>query len=207
MVVTTTSAAALAAGSVLADIEPVDRPGALVLLTLLAGAVMIAAGLLRLGRYTRFVSHSVMIGFLTGVAANIVLGQLPNLTGVAATGGTNLTKALDVLAHPGRFHVASLAVGAAALVILVALRRTRLARARAPPADTRTLDALSRLRAPLDAGLGLPSGCAGADAEVSGQEESIAVERQDDVTRDEVGKRKHQPVERGFDPARGERRA
>jgi SulP family sulfate permease len=49
-----------------------------------AGAVAVAAGLARLGRYTRFVSHSVILDFLTGVAVNIVAGQIPDLTGAAA---------------------------------------------------------------------------------------------------------------------------
>ena len=77
MLVTTTSAAALAAGSALSGISAADRPGALTALTLLASLLMIIAALLRAGRYTRFVSHSVMTGFLTGVAADIVLGQIP----------------------------------------------------------------------------------------------------------------------------------
>jgi SulP family sulfate permease len=75
MVITTTSAAALAAGSAVSGLRPEDRPAALFLLTLIAGVAMIAAGLLRLGRFTRFVSHSVMIGFLSGVAVNIVVGR------------------------------------------------------------------------------------------------------------------------------------
>lgn len=86
MVVTTTSAAALAAGSSLAPVDPTKRTEALFLLTLLAGAIMVAAGLLRLGRYTRFVSHSVMTGFLTGVAVNILFSQLNYLTGVPSEG-------------------------------------------------------------------------------------------------------------------------
>ena len=45
MVITTTSAAALAAGSALEDVDPASRPGALFLLTLMAGGTMIAAGL------------------------------------------------------------------------------------------------------------------------------------------------------------------
>ena len=57
---------------------------------------MIAAGLFRLGRYTRFVSVSVMMGFLTGVAVNIILGQLPDLAGADAEGSTSLAKALDL---------------------------------------------------------------------------------------------------------------
>ncbi|NGN62635.1 SulP family inorganic anion transporter [Streptomyces sp. A7024] len=125
MVVNTTSAAALAAGSALQGMNPADRPGALFLLTLLAGAAMIIAGLLRLGRYTRFVSHSVMIGFLTGIAVNIICGQIPDLTGASAEGPFALAKALDVLTHPARIDVPSLLTGLAALAIIVGLARTR----------------------------------------------------------------------------------
>jgi SulP family sulfate permease len=64
MVITTTSAASLAAGSALRSVPEAQRPEAL-LLALMAGG---GAGL---GRYTRFVSYSVMIGFLTGISVNI----------------------------------------------------------------------------------------------------------------------------------------
>lgn len=131
MVVTTTGAAALAAGSALSGVTPADRPGALVLLTLLAGVTMIAAGLLHAGRYTRFVSHSVMTGFLTGVAVNIVLGQIPDLLGVASHGSVNLVKAFNALTHPHLISVPSLLTGVAAMAIVVILARTRLAPAAA----------------------------------------------------------------------------
>jgi sulfate permease, SulP family len=124
MVITTTSAAALAAGSAVARFDASQRPAALVILTLLAGVVMIIAGLLRLGRYTRFVSHSVMIGFLTGVAVNIVAGQIPDLTGAEAEGQFAVAKALDVLLHPSAIHLASLLVGLAAIGLLIVLGRT-----------------------------------------------------------------------------------
>src|SRR6188472_544848 len=61
MVVTTTSAAALAAGSAVAKVDSADRADAVVLLALLAGVMMALAGVMKLGRYTRFVSHSVML--------------------------------------------------------------------------------------------------------------------------------------------------
>ena len=92
MVITTTSAAALAAGSAVDQIDPAERPEALFLLTIIAGAVMVAAGLLRLGRYTRFVSHSVMTGFLTGVAVNIVLGQTPGSARRPGAEATSLSR-------------------------------------------------------------------------------------------------------------------
>jgi SulP family sulfate permease len=126
MVITTTTAAALAAGSAVSGLDADQRPDGLFLLTLLAGLVMVVAGLLKLGRYTRFVSHSVMSGFLTGVAVNIICGQLGDLTGFAAEGPNSVAKAFDVITHPGDVKVASLLTGVGALVILFGLARTRL---------------------------------------------------------------------------------
>ena len=126
MVITPTTAAAIAAGSAVVGFDADQRPEALFLLTVLAGIVMIAAGLLRLGRYTRFVSHAVMTGFLTGIAVNIICGQLDDLTGIAAEGSNAIAKAFDVITHPGSIKVASLLTGLAALAILFGLRNTRL---------------------------------------------------------------------------------
>ena len=50
MVISTTTAAALAAGSALESVPEADRAASLFLLTLLAGAAMVAAGLAGLGR-------------------------------------------------------------------------------------------------------------------------------------------------------------
>jgi len=127
IVVTTTSAAALAAGSVLVSIEPAERPAALFLLTILAGLIMIVAGLLRLGRYVRFVSNSVMTGFLTGVAANIIFSQLPDLTGAETSAGSSVGKGFDVLIHPGSWNIRTLLAGLGALAIIVLASRSKYA--------------------------------------------------------------------------------
>jgi sulfate permease, SulP family len=127
MVITTTSAAALAAGSGISHLEGDARARALVLLTIVAGAFMVVAGVLKLGRYTRFVSHSVMLGFLTGIGVNIICGQLGDLTGMSAEGSINLTRAFDVLTHPGDWDIPSLLTGLGALALLVVLARTRVA--------------------------------------------------------------------------------
>ncbi|MFD2792210.1 SulP family inorganic anion transporter [Promicromonospora vindobonensis] len=125
MVVTTTSAAALAAGSALTTYGEDERSDAMVLLTLLAGGLMIVAALLRLSRYIRFVSYSVMLGFLTGIAVNMVLGQLPDLLGVDAEGSVSATKAWYVVSHLGEIDAASAVCGGAALATLVLLGLTR----------------------------------------------------------------------------------
>jgi sulfate permease, SulP family len=127
MVITTTSAAALAAGSALQSVPADQRPEALLLLSLMVGIALVGAGVARVGRYTRFVSYSVTIGFLTGISVNIVCGQVADLTGAKAQGSFPLAKAIDVLTHPGNIDVASLLTGLAALAILVLLARTRLA--------------------------------------------------------------------------------
>ena len=51
----------------------------------LAGLLLVALGLLRVGRLARFVPQPVLAGFMNGVAILIVLSQLPVLLGVPAT--------------------------------------------------------------------------------------------------------------------------
>ena len=127
MVITTTSAAALATGSALQSVAPDKRPQAVALMVILIGVVLATAGLVRLGRYTRFVSYSVMIGFLSGIAVNIVCGQIADLTGAPAHGAFALAKAVNVLIHPSSINLPSLFTGLGALAILVIMSRTRLA--------------------------------------------------------------------------------
>jgi SulP family sulfate permease len=126
MVVTTTTAAALAAGSALGAFSGADRPEALFVLTALAGLMMIVAGMLRWGRFTRFVSVSVLTGFLSGVAVNIVLGQLGDLLGSPQKGSPAVVKAWNVITHPSGISLTAAAVGVSALVLMVVLSRTRI---------------------------------------------------------------------------------
>ncbi|MEU4813371.1 SulP family inorganic anion transporter [Nocardia fluminea] len=126
MVVTTTSASALAVGSTMTDVAPDQRAAALVMLTLVAGVMMIAAAILRLGKYTRFVSHSVMTGFLLGISANILFGQLPSLLGAPVRGSIAVEKALHVVLHPFDFDWRAAVVGVVAVILLIGLAHTRL---------------------------------------------------------------------------------
>jgi MFS superfamily sulfate permease-like transporter len=127
MVVTTTTAAALAAGSTLGSFSGADRHEALFVLSVLAGVMMSAAGVLRWGRFTRFVSVSVLTGFLSGVAVNITLGQLGDLLGSPKKGSPAVVKAFNVVAHPSEMSLTAAAVGVSALVLMAVLSRTRIA--------------------------------------------------------------------------------
>ena len=57
LVIVTASGTALAAGSALEGVIQEQRPDALILLTLLAGLIMVGAAFVHVGRYFRFVSH------------------------------------------------------------------------------------------------------------------------------------------------------
>ncbi|GGL33324.1 SulP family inorganic anion transporter [Phycicoccus endophyticus] len=114
---------------VVADTDLASRPDperALFTLAVLTGLVMVVAGLLRGGRLLRFVPTAVMTGFVSAVGVNIVLGQLSNLSGYASEAGNRLLRAADLLVHPGRADVASVAVGALTVLLIVGLERTRL---------------------------------------------------------------------------------
>mgnify|MGYP002640169342 CR=1 FL=1 len=109
------------------DLASRDDPArALYTLSILTGVVMILAGLLRLGSFLRFVSNSVMTGFITAVGVNIVLGQLTDFTGYEAEGGGRLTRTLNLILNFWKIDVATLTVGVVTIILIVTLQRTKL---------------------------------------------------------------------------------
>lgn len=125
MAVQATGAMAIVIADV--DLAARDDPArALFTLSVLTGIVMTLAGLLRLGSYLRFVSNSVMTGFITAVGINIVLGQLDDFTGYEASGGNRVLRAFDLLFNLGQVDVPTLATGVITILLIVGLRRTKL---------------------------------------------------------------------------------
>ncbi|GEP06510.1 SulP family inorganic anion transporter [Methylobacterium oxalidis] len=76
------SAATAATAVVMVDLVRDHGVQYLFAATILMGALQVGAGLLKLGRLMRFVSQSVMTGFVNALAILIFLAQLPELTGV-----------------------------------------------------------------------------------------------------------------------------
>lgn len=124
MIINSTSAAALVAGQSLLSFSAEDRADALFLMVILTGLIAVALGLLRLGRLVRFVSLSVMTGFVTGIAIVLILTQLPTISGITPTGGSLLTRTLDLVENIHRIHLPSLGLALLTLVLAVGLRRT-----------------------------------------------------------------------------------
>jgi SulP family sulfate permease len=124
MNVSTTSALSVAAGAGLADIPDAQKAQALVALVLMVGVIQLLAGLFKLGFLVRFVSSSVMTGFLNGVAVLIILGQLGDLTGYDSIYSNKLAQALDLLLHLDSVSPFATCIGLVTLGVMALLLRT-----------------------------------------------------------------------------------
>jgi len=126
MAVINASAMALVAFDALKNYSADEQVKVIVTLTLLVGLFMLAMGLLKLGWLTRFISNSVMRGFLTGIAIVIVISQLADFTGYSAEGGNYLTKLIVLFKHINQVDLTTLAVGCLTIIIILLLEFTPL---------------------------------------------------------------------------------
>lgn len=103
-----------------------DSDRALFTLAIMTGIVMIAAGLLKLGFVLRFVSNAVMVGFMTAVGINIILGQLENFTGYESDASNRVTRTIDTLLSPFQLDWYTVAIGCITIALILILERTKL---------------------------------------------------------------------------------
>ncbi len=126
MNVSTTSALSVAAGDTLINTPAAERTVTLAALVLLTGVVQLLLGVLRLGSILRFVSHSVMTGFITGVAALIILGQVSDFTGYASPFSNKVLNLFDVVLHWPQFDWPTFVIGLVTIALIVGFGFTRL---------------------------------------------------------------------------------
>jgi len=95
----------------------------LLLATLLAGTILIAAGLVRAGRFVALVPEPVIEGFTVGIALIIAVSQLKDLLGLSAHVPADLVHGLPRLwAARGQANLAALGVGIVAIAGIALLR-------------------------------------------------------------------------------------
>ena len=98
---------------------------------MLVGVILVLAAVLRLGFVANFISEPVLIGFKAGIGLVIVLDQIPKLLGIHFHKGTFLHNVLAIAQGIPDTSLATVAVGAVMVGILVAIERS-LPRAPAP---------------------------------------------------------------------------
>lgn len=62
---------------------------------LIAGAILLIAGLLRFGKLVQFIPRPVVTGFTSGIAIVIALGQIGNFFGIQLSGGSTVGKVVN----------------------------------------------------------------------------------------------------------------
>jgi SulP family sulfate permease len=115
---------------VFSALSPLAAPGSpqyvtlALTLGLLVGAIQLTLGLVRLGRLTNLISHSVIVGFTTGAAFLIAASQLKHFFGLTVPGRTGFFPTLfEAMKALPELNPAVTAVGAITLVTCVLSRR------------------------------------------------------------------------------------
>ncbi len=101
--------------------------GGLILCTLLAGLMLIAAGLLRVGTLMKYIPKPVITGFTAGIAVSIFSSQVKDLLGLSMdkVPAEFFARWSAYASHLPSATPAAVVLAAASLVIIAAIRRVR----------------------------------------------------------------------------------
>jgi high affinity sulfate transporter 1 len=133
--VSTTTTIAILTAAALGRVAPggdaASLAAATATLTLLVGAVLVAASVLRLGFVANFISVPVLVGFKAGIGLVIVLDQVPKLLGIHFDKGSLFHNLAGIAQNLPEASLATVAVSFATIAVLIAFERF-LPRAPAP---------------------------------------------------------------------------
>jgi SulP family sulfate permease len=123
-----TNAISLVVFSAIAFFDPdarFDAYQATFLLAIMVGTIQILIAVFRLGDLTRYISESVVLGFMAGAGALVGLGQLGNLTGLRdrGNGQQHVLYRLWLTLTGGPVNVRALTIGLATIVMVIVLRK------------------------------------------------------------------------------------
>lgn len=117
------SLATVAGGAVIVTALTGDDAAQLVAaITLVTGVLFLLMAALRMGWIAQFLSRAVVTGFLAGAAVDVVVGELPKLTGTSSDGDNVWREFAAWVMGLGTIDVPTLIVGAASLAVILALR-------------------------------------------------------------------------------------
>jgi SulP family sulfate permease len=124
-----TNAISIAVLSAIAVVDGADQKiQAAVLLAFMVGCIQLAISLCRLGDLTRYISHSVIVGFTAGAGGLLVLDQLKNLLGMQAMGDAHahfLYRFWLTLVDGGGVQPLTASIGLGTIALVIALRWLR----------------------------------------------------------------------------------
>jgi high affinity sulfate transporter 1 len=116
--------AAVAASAVLAaGITGTHNAAAFVAaITLVSGGLFLLIAIFKMGWIAQFLSRAVVTGFLFGAAIDVVIGELPKLTGTEVSGSNPLHELKSWLGSLGDTNRATVIVGVVSLAVIFGLQ-------------------------------------------------------------------------------------
>ena len=123
-----TNAISLVVFSALAFFDPdarFDTYQAMFLLGIMIGSIQILIAVFKLGDLTRYISESIVIGFMAGAGTLVGLTQLGNLTGIRdrGTGQQHVLYRIWLTLSTGHVNWRALGIGLGTIVLVVVLRK------------------------------------------------------------------------------------
>ncbi len=91
-------------------------------ITLASGALFLLLAVFKMGWIAQFLSRAVVTGFLFGAAIDVVIGELPKLTGTSVSGSNPIQELRSWIGSLGEISVPTLVVGAVSLAVIFGLR-------------------------------------------------------------------------------------
>ena len=91
-------------------------------LTLASGLLFLVLAVLKMGWIAQFLSKAVVTGFLFGAAIDVVIGELPKITGTDVSGSNSFQELRSWLNSLADINKTTLLVGTVALVVVFGLR-------------------------------------------------------------------------------------
>ncbi len=117
------SLAAVAGGAVLVTGLGGSQAAQLVAaITLATGLLFLLLAVFRMGWISRFLSKAVVTGFLAGAAVDVVIGELPKLTGTSSEGDSAWREFATWLPSLGDVHWTTVLVAVISLGVIIGLR-------------------------------------------------------------------------------------
>jgi high affinity sulfate transporter 1 len=93
------------------------------LLAVMAAVMLIIARAIRLGFLADFLSHTVLIGFLTGVGIQVACGEIGGMLGLPRGGHGTLGKLMHAVQNIHQLNIFAVITAAAVLVIILGARK------------------------------------------------------------------------------------
>ena len=109
--------------TIVAGIIATEGMEGLLIATIMAGAILVLLGLFRLGNLIKYIPHTITVGFTSGIAVTLFVGQMKDFLGLTYPSGTHAIETLEKLSlvfeHISTINVYAVLIGVVSLAILI----------------------------------------------------------------------------------------